>query len=144
MGNGEKFFGGLLLCALLVLLCAAVCRGQDLPEAPKPQGRAAFIAAQAGLWGAGIVNAHAAAYGSNQCRLEDTKFHHPQTFGGRGGGHFHPWARGLRMVLPADAAVTILSLLVRRHHPGLALAMPAAGAGAELGAAGVMYGAGCF
>jgi hypothetical protein len=99
------------------------------------------------MYGSSVMGAHATSFGSRQCYLEDLKGGAPGEFGvtGVGGGLFHPWRKSFALSLPADGAVTVASyFLHRRHHNLLAVLLPSASAGMQVGIAGVQYSQGCF
>jgi hypothetical protein len=131
----------------LLLLCALPTFAQ-IPEAPKPNAtRRQIIIANLAMYGASVLGAHATYYGTQQCYKEDLKVGNPGEFGvtAVGGGVFHPWRRSFTMSLPADAAVSLASyLLHRRRHNLVAVILPSASAGMQIGIAGVQYSQGCF
>jgi hypothetical protein len=123
-----------------------------LLEAPKRKPthttRNLFVA-NAIMFGASIIEANAGAYGSNQCRIEDRnlpiEFGHPNINHGHGGGQLHPYQHDFKITIPLDLGVTTLSILLhKKHHDTLAVLFPVSSASAQIGSAGLKYGAGCF
>jgi len=123
-----------------------------LIEAPKPKPthvtRHVFIA-NAIMFASSYVEAHAGAYGSHQCRIEDrnlpAEFGHPNINHGQGGGQLHPYNHALKITIPLDVGIAGLSLLFhKKHHDTLAVLFPISSASAQLSSAGLKYGAGCF
>lgn len=131
----------------LLLLCALPTFAQ-IPEAPKSKATGKqIIIANVAMYGASVLGAHATYFGTRQCYNEDLKAGNPGVFGvtAVGGGVFHPWRRSFTMSLPADSAVSLASyFLHRRHHDLLAVILPSASAGMQIGIAGVQYSQGCF
>jgi hypothetical protein len=111
--------------------------------------RRPLVAANAAMFAASVVEAHAAAYGSDQCRREDralpAEFGHPEINHGHGGGQLHPYKHDLKITLPLDAGVSLVSYwLHRKHHDTLAVLFPVSSASTQFSLAGLKYGAGCF
>src|SRR5215472_8877700 len=131
----------------LLLLCVLPTFAQ-IPEAPKPHPTGKQISiANLVMYGSSVLGAHATSFGTKQCYKETLKVGNPNAFGVSevGGGVFHPWRRSFTMSLPADAAVSLTSyLLHRKGHNLMAVILPSASAGMQLGIAGVQYGQGCF
>lgn len=133
-------------CLLLVLFLNAVSFAQ-VADAPKPKATGKqIIIANVAMFGSSVLGAHATYFGTQTCKREDVQGGNPG-FGvtGVAGGQFHPWRRSFAMSLPADGAVSLVSwILHKRHHDLLAVVLPSASAGMQVGIAGVQYAQGCF
>jgi hypothetical protein len=133
----------------LLFLCGVPILAQ-LPEAPQPKAaRKHMIIANLAMYGSSVLGAHATAFGSQNCYREDVASGNQgyRAFGltGFAGGRFHPWRRSFEMSLPADGVVSLTSyLLHHKHHDLLAVVLPSASAGMQVGIAGVQYAQGCF
>jgi hypothetical protein len=105
-----------------------------------------LLTVNAGLFASSYVEARAAAYGNQQCRAEGLRDHgNLNYFGNIGGGHLHPYRYDLKITLPLDAGVSLLSFwLHKRHHDTLAVLLPVSSASAQFSSAALKYGAGCF
>lgn len=130
------------LTTLVVLFLATFATAQDLPNAPSPKQ---FIISNSVMWGSSFVYAHATAYGSHQCYLENQRYNLPQNFGGSGGGLYHPWRSAFKTTAPLDAGVSFASWMLRRKgHNLLANILPTSTAAAQFSMAGMKYGVGCY
>ena len=135
---------GLLL--LLLFWCTLPVFAQ-LPEEPKSRvTRKQIIISNAVMYGASVLGAHATAYGSSQCLIEDAQAGILSQFGvsGAAGGRLHPWRRSFKLSLPSDAVVSLSSFFLHKtHHDLLAVILPTGSAGLQIGIAGMQYSQGC-
>lgn len=135
------------LISVLLLSCTLPSFGQT-PEVPEPRiTKKQIIIANVAMYGSSVLGAHATYFGSQNCYRENISAGTLQAFAltGFAGGRFHPWRRSFMLSLPADGAVSLTSyLLHRKHHDLLAVILPSASAGMQVGIAGVQYSQGCF
>ena len=135
-----------------ILLFALLGNAQSEAPQPKPETSHSFrnvLLANVALYGSSLIGANATGHGSHACFLESKRDTGVGFVGklpsGENIGLVHPYRTYFHRAIWIDGGITAVSLWAhRKHHNLLAVLLPSAGAGFQLGVAGTQYAAGCF